>query len=286
MEAAGKTRSLLRALAGPRPQERPGCPPASSPKTEARVLVINTGGTIGMVEDVKGEWPAAGVSGVAAGSGPGRGAAAGAAWARRDPGDPARFAVRHRCCERLPLIPGSRQLAQPVAQLMGILVSVTAAAAAAFGRGQRVSCSARLFCRASRAENETNAIALGMPAVLSHKCATVTRHPESVCLAFLLGRAWAGGRDRDFPVVTWQEQRMQGWQLPGVRMSEIGCSASHLPWDRFLLLSHQLLPSFMKPLKSAALPYLTGGGGGFDEKTRYAKLSPSKGKMFASKTEH
>lgn len=78
---------------------------------------------------------------------------------------------------------------------------------------------------------------------------------------------------------------MQGWQLPGVRMSEIGCSATHLPWDRFLLLSHQLLPSFMKSLKSSALPYLAGGEGGFDEKTRYAKLSPSKRKMFASKTE-
>ncbi|KAF4792557.1 60 kDa lysophospholipase [Turdus rufiventris] len=59
MEAAGKTRSLLRALAGPRRQERPGCSPASSPKTEARVLVINTGGTIGMVQDDKGLAPEA-----------------------------------------------------------------------------------------------------------------------------------------------------------------------------------------------------------------------------------
>lgn len=58
--AAGQPRSLLRALARPRPQERPGCPPAPSAKAEARVLVINTGGTIGMVQDVKGEGPAAG----------------------------------------------------------------------------------------------------------------------------------------------------------------------------------------------------------------------------------
>lgn len=50
-------RSLGRALAGPRPQERPGCPPAAAgdSKAEARVLVINTGGTIGMVQDDKGE---------------------------------------------------------------------------------------------------------------------------------------------------------------------------------------------------------------------------------------
>lgn len=62
---------------------------------------------------------------------------------------------------------------------------------------------------------------------------------------------------------------------------------SHLPWDRFLLLlSYQLLASFMKLLKSSALPYLTEGGGGFDEKTRHAKLSPSSWKMFTSKTEH
>lgn len=53
--AAGQLRSLRRALAGPRPQERPGCPPAPSAKAEARVLVINSGGTIGMVQDVKGE---------------------------------------------------------------------------------------------------------------------------------------------------------------------------------------------------------------------------------------
>lgn len=32
---------------------------------------------------------------------------------------------------------------------------------------------------------------------------------------------------------------------------------SHLPWDRILLLSHQLLASFMKLLKGSALPYLT-----------------------------
>jgi len=50
-------RSLRRALAGARPQERPGCPPASAggSEAEARVLVINTGGTIGMVEDVNGK---------------------------------------------------------------------------------------------------------------------------------------------------------------------------------------------------------------------------------------
>lgn len=78
--AAGQPRSLLRALTGPRPQERPGCPPAPSAKTEARVLVINTGGTIGMVQDVKGEGPAAGVPGAAAGSGAGPGAAPGLPW--------------------------------------------------------------------------------------------------------------------------------------------------------------------------------------------------------------
>lgn len=50
-------RPLARALSRGRPQERPGCPPASAggSKAEARVLVINTGGTIGMVQDVKGE---------------------------------------------------------------------------------------------------------------------------------------------------------------------------------------------------------------------------------------
>uniref|UniRef100_A0A8C3J3S7 asparaginase n=1 Tax=Calidris pygmaea TaxID=425635 RepID=A0A8C3J3S7_9CHAR len=55
------SRSLGRALAGGRPQERPGCPPASpgSSKAEARVLVINTGGTIGMVQDDKGLAPEA-----------------------------------------------------------------------------------------------------------------------------------------------------------------------------------------------------------------------------------
>ncbi|XP_074765412.1 60 kDa lysophospholipase isoform X2 [Athene noctua] len=54
-------RSLGRALAGAHPQERPGCPPASAggSKAEARVLVINTGGTIGMVQDVKGLAPEA-----------------------------------------------------------------------------------------------------------------------------------------------------------------------------------------------------------------------------------
>ncbi|XP_051476670.1 60 kDa lysophospholipase isoform X3 [Apus apus] len=59
-------RSLGRALAGTRAQELPGCPPASSSsssgggsKSEARVLVINTGGTIGMVQDAKGLAPEA-----------------------------------------------------------------------------------------------------------------------------------------------------------------------------------------------------------------------------------
>ncbi|KAM9014379.1 60 kDa lysophospholipase isoform 2-T2 [Ara ararauna] len=54
-------RSLGRALAGPRPQERPGYPPApgGGSKAEARVLVINTGGTIGMVQDDKGLAPEA-----------------------------------------------------------------------------------------------------------------------------------------------------------------------------------------------------------------------------------
>ncbi|KAJ7406642.1 60 kDa lysophospholipase [Willisornis vidua] len=64
MEAApaARPRSLSRALAGARPQERPaGCdsPSAASEKTKARVLVINTGGTIGMVQDVKGLAPEA-----------------------------------------------------------------------------------------------------------------------------------------------------------------------------------------------------------------------------------
>ncbi|XP_068016336.1 60 kDa lysophospholipase isoform X2 [Melanerpes formicivorus] len=54
-------RSLGKALAGTRPQERPGYLPASTDgsKAEARVLVINTGGTIGMVQDVKGLAPEA-----------------------------------------------------------------------------------------------------------------------------------------------------------------------------------------------------------------------------------
>lgn len=63
-------RSLGRALAGTHPRERPGCPSASAggSKGEARVLVINTGGTIGMVQDAKGE-------GAAGGGGGGSGAA-------------------------------------------------------------------------------------------------------------------------------------------------------------------------------------------------------------------
>lgn len=48
-------RSLGRALAVTHPQEPSSCPPASADVSEARVLVINTGGTIGMVQDVKGE---------------------------------------------------------------------------------------------------------------------------------------------------------------------------------------------------------------------------------------
>ncbi|XP_075569068.1 60 kDa lysophospholipase [Pelecanus crispus] len=66
MEAAARqlpagANCLGRALAGTCPQERPGCPPACAgePKAEARVLVINTGGTIGMVQDVKGLAPEA-----------------------------------------------------------------------------------------------------------------------------------------------------------------------------------------------------------------------------------
>lgn len=71
-------RSLGRALAGSRPQERPGCPPTSASgggsKAEARVLVINTGGTIGMVQDVKGEGGARAERGAAeAGFPPGQG---------------------------------------------------------------------------------------------------------------------------------------------------------------------------------------------------------------------
>lgn len=65
-------RSLGRALAGPRAQERPRCPaPGGGSKAEARVLVINTGGTIGMVQDDKGE-------GAAEGAGPRRGPQQGA----------------------------------------------------------------------------------------------------------------------------------------------------------------------------------------------------------------
>ncbi|XP_027743280.1 60 kDa lysophospholipase [Empidonax traillii] len=60
MEAApaGRPRSLSRALAGERPA---GCgyPPAPSAPAAARVLVINTGGTIGMVQDAKGLAPEA-----------------------------------------------------------------------------------------------------------------------------------------------------------------------------------------------------------------------------------
>ncbi|XP_017662909.1 PREDICTED: 60 kDa lysophospholipase [Lepidothrix coronata] len=56
--AAGRPRSLSRALAGERPAGC-GCPPAPSAKAEARVLVINTGGTIGMVQDAKGLAPEA-----------------------------------------------------------------------------------------------------------------------------------------------------------------------------------------------------------------------------------
>ncbi|XP_027588690.1 60 kDa lysophospholipase isoform X1 [Pipra filicauda] len=60
MEAAParRPRSLSRALAGERPAGC-GCPPAPSAKAEARVLVINTGGTIGMVQDAKGLAPEA-----------------------------------------------------------------------------------------------------------------------------------------------------------------------------------------------------------------------------------
>lgn len=75
MEAAAERQdlagvcSLSRALVRTRPQERPGCPSASSGGSEAesRVLVINTGGTIGMVQDVKGEGASGGE-----GSGAGR----------------------------------------------------------------------------------------------------------------------------------------------------------------------------------------------------------------------
>ncbi|XP_056202911.1 60 kDa lysophospholipase [Falco biarmicus] len=65
MAAAGQrpggVRLLGRALADTEPQEPPGCPPASAggAAAEARVLVINTGGTIGMVQDVKGLAPEA-----------------------------------------------------------------------------------------------------------------------------------------------------------------------------------------------------------------------------------
>lgn len=75
-------RSLGRALAGTRPQARPSCPPASAggSKAEARVLVINTGGTIGMVQDVKGEGaPGGGGSGAAEAGSP-SGYAAKPAW--------------------------------------------------------------------------------------------------------------------------------------------------------------------------------------------------------------
>ncbi|XP_061854550.1 60 kDa lysophospholipase isoform X2 [Colius striatus] len=65
MAAAGQrfagSRSLGRALSGTHPQECPGFPLAlaGDSKAEARVLVINTGGTIGMVQDVKGLAPEA-----------------------------------------------------------------------------------------------------------------------------------------------------------------------------------------------------------------------------------
>ncbi|XP_071601542.1 60 kDa lysophospholipase isoform X5 [Heliangelus exortis] len=55
-------RSLGRILSGTRINESPGCPPpssADSSKAEAEVLVINTGGTIGMVQDAKGLAPEA-----------------------------------------------------------------------------------------------------------------------------------------------------------------------------------------------------------------------------------
>lgn len=49
-------RPLGRALTAPQPQEPPPAPAGGcKASTEARVLVINTGGTIGMVQDVKGE---------------------------------------------------------------------------------------------------------------------------------------------------------------------------------------------------------------------------------------
>lgn len=66
-------RSLGRALAGTHPRERPGCPSASAggSKGEARVLVINTGGTIGMVQDVKGEGAPGGGGGGERGGGGG-----------------------------------------------------------------------------------------------------------------------------------------------------------------------------------------------------------------------
>ena len=51
MEAAVVRGSLGRALSGTRREDMPGCKAVS----EARVLVINTGGTIGMVQDDKGE---------------------------------------------------------------------------------------------------------------------------------------------------------------------------------------------------------------------------------------
>lgn len=64
-------RSLGKALACTRPQERPGYPPASTSGSEARVLVINTGGTIGMVQDVKGEGRRRAEAGSHSGSPPG-----------------------------------------------------------------------------------------------------------------------------------------------------------------------------------------------------------------------
>lgn len=67
-EHPAEASSLSKALAAPPAQESPSCPPASAggSKAEARVLVINTGGTIGMVQDVKGEGaPGGGGSGAA-----------------------------------------------------------------------------------------------------------------------------------------------------------------------------------------------------------------------------
>lgn len=136
--------SLGRALSGTHRQDLPGCKAVS----EARVLVINTGGTIGMVQDDKGERGEPGCSRGeqrSAGGGQEKGrrpllapakspSSSGRAAPKRDPfsSNPACVPVGAHPCEQRPL-GWERQ-----------------------GTEQRVSCSASPFSPRSRAENETS----------------------------------------------------------------------------------------------------------------------------------